>query len=250
MDVSKYKLVVIKIGTNTIIDEHGLRRPFLTEIVSEVTSLLSKGKKVVIVTSGAIGMGKRKLFIEPKTVAQQQGLAAIGQTELMNEYMKRFESMGLTCAQLLLSQRDLMEKECLSNLHNTLNFLFEHHSVPIVNENDVVATEELRKEGFFSDNDALSALLSKQINADLLVMLTSKNGLIARDGSVLQNFSNLGQLCQMGESSKDGRGGINSKIKAIQTANAAKCDVFVSGPSSFKGFSEGKASGTFAQAKK
>ena len=250
MDTDKYNLIVVKIGTNTIIDEHGLRRQFMTEVVAEVASLFSKGKKVVIVTSGAIGMGKRKLFIEPVTVAEQQGLAAIGQTEIMNEYVKRFDSIGMMCGQILLSQRDLTHGECLANLQRTLDFLFKHSSVPIVNENDAVATEELKKEGFFSDNDALSALLAKQIKADLLVMLTTKGGLIARDGSVIKKLGSPEELCPMGPTSRDGRGGINSKLKAIGTANDAGCDVFISGPDSFKGFAEGKASGTLAAAKK
>ncbi|MFA5126151.1 MAG: glutamate 5-kinase [archaeon] len=249
MDISKYDLIIIKVGTNSVMDENGVKNEFLTQLVFEIKSLLEVGKKVVIVTSGAIGFGKRKIGFGKKTanIKEQQGLAAIGQINLMSEYLKRFDNIGICGAQILVSQHDLMNKHCFDNIKNTFDFLFEHKIVPIVNENDVVATEELRINGSFSDNDELAALLAKQIHADLLVMITTKNGLISRDGSVVKNLSDFSMVCPMGETSKDGRGGIYSKLSSIQTATKSGCDVFVSGPDSFKGFSEGKSKGTFVK---
>jgi len=251
MDISKYNLIIIKIGTNSIMDERGIKSEVLSRLVFEVKSLLNMGKKVVIVSSGAIGFGKRKIGFGEKSVSikEQQGLAAIGQINLMSEYLKRFDTLGICGAQILVSQHDLMNKHCLDNIKNTFDFLFEHKIVPIVNENDVVATEELRINGSFSDNDALAALLAKQIHADLLVMITTKNGLIAKDGSIIKELSDTKLVCPMGETSKDGRGGIHSKLSSIQTATKSGCDVFVSGPDSFKGFSEGEAKGTFVKSK-
>jgi glutamate 5-kinase len=229
--------------------DSGLKKDFFSVLISEVVKLIKEGKKVVIVSSGAIGLGKRKLNLVPKSIVEQQGLAAIGQVALMDEYVTRFELEGIEAAQILVSQHDLLNKACLNNLENTLDFLFSHKVVPVVNENDVVAIEELRKDGMFSDNDALAALLAKQIGADLLVMLTSKSGLVARSGEIISELNDFNSVCDMGRSSRDGRGGINSKLASIKTAVSSKCDVFVSGPGSFKGFSSGKARGTFVPSK-
>ena len=99
---------------------------------------------------------------------------------LMKEYLNRFELIGINVAQVLVSQRDLMDKNCLENIKNTFDFLFEQNIVPIVNENDVVSTEELQKNGSFSDNDVLSAILTKQLGANLLVMITEKGGILMK----------------------------------------------------------------------
>jgi len=255
LDSHAHNLIVIKVGTNSIMTESNLNKAFLTELVSEVASLIRNGKRVIIVTSGAIGLGKRRIgFVsgtstsikaQQTSIKEQQGLAAIGQLVLIGEYAKRFELVGLECAQILLSQRDLMDKNCLTNIQNTFDFLFEHGIVAIVNENDVVATEELRQNGAFSDNDALAALLSKQLGANLLVMLTSKNGLIGKDGKILEKFNHVDELCVMKKNSSDGRGGIDSKLASIEKVRSCGCDIFISGQDYFKGFSEGKAKGTF-----
>ena len=226
MGLSGYSLIVIKVGTNSIMSEGGINKAFLTQLICEVSSLIRKGKKVVIVTSGAIGLGKRKIAFDSAgsaTIKEQQGLAAIGQLALMGEYAKRFESVGLECAQILLSQRDLMDEACLANIQGAFDFLLERNIAAVVNENDVVATEELRRNGAFSDNDELAALLSRRLGAGLLVMLTSKNGLIGKDGTVLKTFSRAGELCAMEKSSKDGRGGIGSKLESIAKAKGTFC---------------------------
>ncbi|VVB75949.1 Glutamate 5-kinase [uncultured archaeon] len=251
MDVSEYSLIAVKIGTNAIMREGVLDKEFLDALVSEVALLSRAKKKVVLISSGAVGMGKKKIkFSSPNgtTIKEQQGLAAIGQIELMNEYLGRFERKGVVGAQVLVSQHDFLNKQCLLNIKSTFDFLFERGIVPIVNENDVVATEELRVNGVFSDNDALAALLAKQIGAGLLVFITAKGGLIGRDGKIIDTLTKMEQVCVLNEKSKDGRGGIDSKLSAIKTALGAGCDVFVSGPKGFNGFAKGKAEGTFALA--
>ena len=244
--VSLHNLIIIKIGTNVLLSDEGLNKVFLTLLISETASLIRLGKKVILVTSGAVGFGKRILSFageKPYSIKTQQGLAAVGQVALMGEYAKRFEAVGLECAQILLSQQDLKDFACFANIKNTFDFLLQHNIIAIVNENDVVATEELRQNGVFSDNDALSVLLAKQLHADLLVFLTSKNGLIGKNGEILTHFTCAEELCKM-ESSNDGRGGIDSKLQAIFDARSFGCEVFVSGQESFKGFAEGKAGGT------
>lgn len=248
MNIDNYDLIVIKIGTNTIINNNEINKKFFTTLTNEVSELIAKQKKVIIVSSGAIGFGKQKINCDPTSVAEQQGLAAIGQIGLMKEYVKRFELVGIETAQILISQKDLSEKETLENLKNTLGFLFEKNIVPIVNENDVVATEELRKNGHFSDNDGLSALLSKKINADLLVFITLSEGILGENKKIISEIKNLKEIKILSEKSTLGRGGIESKINAIKIVQK-NCDVFISGTSNFKGFSEEKSKGTFIKKK-
>ncbi|MDD3159809.1 MAG: hypothetical protein PHQ98_02485, partial [Candidatus ainarchaeum sp.] len=180
-------------------------------------------------------------------IIKQQGLAAIGQVELMREYISRFDLFGIICAQILISQNDLNNKLGLENIKHTINFLFENNVVPIINENDVVAIDELRKDGVFSDNDILSALIAEKLNANLLVFLTTKNGIIGKDGEIISDLSDANQICKMGQTSTGGRGGIFTKLSALSIANKSGCDVFVSGPDLFFGFSENKAKGTFSK---
>jgi glutamate 5-kinase len=249
--ISNSNIILIKVGTNVLMDSTQLNKKFLTELVYETSLLMDSKKRVVIVTSGAIGMGKRKIKFQEETtnIKPQQGLAAIGQIYLMDEYKKRFEALGIECGQVLLSQRDFTDSDCVINIKNTFDFLFEQKIVPIVNENDVVATEELRKNGAFSDNDSLSVLLANQLDAKLLVMLTTKNGLIGKDGEIIIELKNKEELMQMEKNSSDGRGGIDSKLKSIFEAQKFGINVFVTGSESFNKFSKGKAIGTFIKAK-
>ena len=252
MDTSKYDLIILKVGTNTLMNENGINKSFLTNLIFEATELLYRGKKVIIVTSGAIGLGKRKINFQkekPFDIKTQQGLAAIGQISLIEEYKKRFDAIGVECAQVLLSQRDFTDANCVSNMKNTFDFLFQNKVIAIVNENDVVATEELRKYGAFSDNDSLASLLAKQLNANLLVMLTTKGGLIGKKGEILKELTRENELMQIKVNSNDGRGGIESKLNSINQTNEFNCDVYVSGNKNFEGFSKGTSIGTFSKGK-
>lgn len=249
MDVSSYDLVIIKIGTNSIIKENELDKDFLHELTHEVNILKKKNKKVVIVTSGAIGIAKTKLKIQPKNIKEQQGLSAIGQLMLMQEYVKRFELIGLNAAQILVSQRDLMDKNCLENIKNTFDFLFEQNVVPIVNENDVVSTEELQRNGSFSDNDVLSAILARQLKANLLVLITEKGGLMDEGGKIISKLSDTSKIKDLGTKTVSGRGGIKTKLNAINIALESNSDVFVMGPKDLSLFESEKEGGTIISAK-
>ncbi len=251
MDSAKYSRIVVKVGTNTILGDSGLSKVFLTKLVEEINHLEEQGKQVIIVTSGAIGLGKQRLNFPKKetTLKEQQGLASIGQVDLMRAYLRRFDAFGVKGAQVLLSQHDLLNPSCLNNIKSAFDFLFEHKVVPIVNENDVVAVEELRTKSGFSDNDSLAALLAKQISADLLVMITTRNGLVGKNGKILPELNSSDDLLEMSQKSELGRGGIDSKLAAIKTANESGIDVFISGPDTFCGFADGKAKGTLSKAK-
>lgn len=225
-NINNYNLVMIKIGTNTIIKNEELDKEFLTNLVIEVNELTKIGKKVCIISSGAVGLGKKAINFNPKIVKEQQGLAAVGQIKLMHEYQKRFDGIGLEVGQVLISQQDLKNEECSNNIKNAFDFMFEHKIIPIINENDVVATEELRKNGSFSDNDTLASILATKINADLLIIITEKGGLVGKNGKILEKFENQSELAKL-ENSINGRGGIESKIKAITLSTKNGCDCFV-----------------------
>jgi glutamate 5-kinase len=256
MDLNNYNKIILKVGTNTLLTENGINRSFLTLLASETAKLIQSGKKIVIVTSGAIGLGKRQINFnknEPITqfdIKTQQGLAAIGQISLMDEYKKRFDNLGINCAQILLSQRDFEDKTCVNNIKNTFDFLFKQGIIAIVNENDVVATEELRKNGAFSDNDSLASLIANELNAELLIMVTKSGGLIGKDNQILENFTNKNQLLCMEKKSTDGRGGIDSKINAVLKTTSIGCDVFILGTKNFQELLNGNSKGTFCKKNK
>ena len=250
MNVDSYNLMIIKIGTNSIIRDNALDKDFLHELTIQVNLLKKKNKKIVIVSSGAIGIAKLKLGIVPKNIKEQQGLSAIGQLMLMQEYSKRFELIGLTTAQVLVSQRDLMDKNCLENIKNTFDFLFEQNIIPIVNENDVVSTEELQRNGFFSDNDVLSAILAKQLKANLLVLVTEKGGLMDENGEIIPFLNDTSQIKDFGTKTVSGRGGIKTKLSAINIAQESEIDVFVIGPNDLGIFDNKKIGGTIISVKK
>lgn len=249
MDIDNYNLIVIKIGTNSIIKDNEINKYFFQELVREVNFLKEKNKKIVIVTSGAIGIAKTKLKIQPKNIKEQQGLSAIGQLMLMKEYLNRFELIGINVAQVLVSQRDLMDKNCLENIKNTFDFLFEQNIVPIVNENEVVSTEELQKNGSFSDNDVLSAILTKQLGANLLVMITEKGGIFDESGKIISFLNDTNLVKDLGTKSILGRGGIRTKLNAINIASNAGSDVFVIGPNDLSLFGSEKLGGTIISKK-
>ncbi|NMA44815.1 MAG: hypothetical protein GX950_03340 [Candidatus Diapherotrites archaeon] len=245
-DLKNYKNVIIKIGTNTIMKNEEINKEFLTNLTIKVGELIKSGKKVCIVSSGAIGLGKKATNFNPTIIKEQQGLAAIGQIKLMQEYQKRFENIGFEVGQVLLSQQDLLNKECLNNIKNAFDFLFEQKIIPIINENDVVATEELRKNGSFSDNDALASLLATKIETDLLIIITEKGGLVGKSGKILKKFYHENELANL-ENTKGGRGGMETKIKAITLATTNKCDCFITSSKEINNIENKNVIGTFCK---
>src|SRR5574341_2619705 len=173
----RIRRIVVKLGSGTLTDEtRGLRETTIRALAAQVSALREeRGIDIVVVTSGAIAAGRRKLGMagRPRTVALKRSAAAVGQTTLMRAYERAFETRGLKVGQLLLTHEDFENRERYLNAKNTLETLLSRGIVPIVNENDTVATEEIR----LGDNDHLAALVTQMVGADLLLILTDSGRL-------------------------------------------------------------------------
>jgi len=233
-DFSKTKRIVIKIGTNTLAKEGTteIDTAYVRRIVGQVNSLLKSGKQVVIITSGAIGMGAGQLNIAGKVqdIKMRQACAAIGQPLLMAEYRKSFARFGVTVAQVLLTAEVLSNRKTYLNLRNSIETLLRLGVVPILNENDSVSTEEIGST--FGDNDKLSALVASKIDADLLIMLTDIDALYDKNPREFTDAKPIHTVHEIttdimrsaaGTGSKYGTGGMKTKIEAVKIAANAGC---------------------------
>ncbi len=227
--ISNAKRIVIKVGTSTLTYETGkinIRR--MVKLCSVLADLHNSGKEVVLVTSGAIGVGVGKLGLKerPKDIPGRQAAATVGQCELMFMYDKFFGENGVKTGQLLITKSDIENLQRRENLENTFEKLFEYGAVPIVNENDSVATEEI----VYGDNDSLSAIVASLIKADALVILSDIDGLFddnpnenpdARLIPVVEEINaEIEALCG-GAGSDRGTGGMVTKIHAAKIARDA-----------------------------
>lgn len=218
-----YSTIVIKIGSSTLTNEQGkLDLNNLKRIVKEI-SLLKK--KVIIVTSGAIVTGAERLGLKskPKTLPEKQAAAAVGQSILMRQYERAFESFGIPVAQILLTKDAITNKERFINAKNTIKTLIGEGVVPIVNENDTVAVQEIK----VGDNDTLSAYVAKMVGADILIILSDVDGFYAKN----KNGEKIKLSCVKeitkeilsfagNSSSNKGTGGMVTKIEAAKIVNA------------------------------
>lgn len=170
--------VIVKLGTSSCLTSDGrVRGEVLLPLAREIAALRAEGKQIVIVSSGAVGMGKRTSWgknIDSRDLSAKQALAALGQVQLMNMWQSLFELLGIGVAQVLLTRQELSRRERYLNARNTLCTLLSANILPVVNENDSVATDEIR----FGDNDILSALVGSLVEADLVVNLTRAPGLL------------------------------------------------------------------------
>lgn len=181
-----YKRVVVKIGSSLFASGKGcIDFKFFDDTVSQLAKLMQNGKEVVLVSSGAIAMGMSilKLDSRPKVVSDLQAVAAIGQNELMNAYRRCINKYpGINVAQVLLTWDDFNDRNRYLNAKNTILALLGYRSIPIVNENDTVSTDEIK----FGDNDKLSALVASLVSADMLIILSDIDGLLDKDKSVVR----------------------------------------------------------------
>jgi glutamate 5-kinase len=184
-----YKRVVVKIGSSLFAtDKCKLDTGLVNKIAKQISDLIKQGKEVVVVSSGAIALGMSilKLDIRPKKLEYLQAAAAIGQHELMHVYKLALKKYGLNCAQLLLTWDDFLGVR-YANAKQTLNTLLKLNCLPIINENDTVATEEIK----FGDNDRLSALVSILVGADLLIILSDVDGLLDRNKKIIRQVDKI-----------------------------------------------------------
>lgn len=215
-----YKRIVIKIGSSLLYsDKNNLDCGLLNEITSQLSELINDGKEIVVVSSGAIALGMSILKLEsrPKDLAHLQAAAAIGQHELMDVYRKFFRQRQLNCAQLLLTWEDFDNRGRFLNAKNTLSALLKLKSVPIINENDTVSTDEIK----FGDNDKLSALVSILITADLLIILSDVDGLLDRNKRVIPVVDDINpdiKSLACSTNKKTCVGGMITKIEAAKIA--------------------------------
>jgi glutamate 5-kinase len=240
--------LVIKLGTH-VVTSNGVEvaLPRLKGICRSIAKLRQGGREVVLVSSGAVGMGMRVLGLteRPRSLGLRQACAAVGQGHLMSTYTGLFAALGLTAAQVLLTQEDLGDRDRALCLRTTLMRLLQLGTVPVLNENDSVSVRELvehqRKEGVdagppaFGDNDGLSAQVAVCIDADLLIMLTNVDGVFTASPSVDPNAKRIPEIAVVDDEalartagfSSGGTGGMASKLEAARTAIAEGTTVVV-----------------------
>jgi glutamate 5-kinase len=225
--LNKARRVVLKLGSAVLTAPDGLNAPLIQRLVGEMAQLRSGEREFILVSSGAIAAGCRKLGLaRPTGIPQQQAVAAAGQSALMQTYEAAFANFGLKVAQILLTHDDLEARSRFLNARNTLFTLLQWQVVPIINENDTVATDELK----FGDNDNLAALICNLAGADLLILLTDTDGLYDRDPRdhpdakllpLVETFDANLEKAAGRRPGALGRGGMASKLQAAKKAAAA-----------------------------
>ena len=247
--------IVVKVGTSTLAHPTGLlniRR--VEQLCAVMSDLKNAGHQLILVSSGAIGMGVGKLSLpcRPTDIPTKQAAAAVGQCELMYTYDKLFTEHNHTVAQLLVTGADLSHDDRRNNFRNTLFRLLELGALPIVNENDTVATEEI----VIGDNDTLGAIVATHTPADLLILLSDINGLYTADPHTDPNATLLTEVAEItpaieamvgGAGSKLGTGGMQTKISAAKIATEAGITMVIangSDPAVLYDIVEGKPVGT------
>ncbi len=234
MERSKFieaKRIVIKLGTNILRNTDGnVSLPRVFSFIEDISRLVKSGKEVIVITSGAVGLGKKRLGIDnTEGTALKQACAAIGQGKLMSIYETGFETYGLVAAQILLTEDDFSIRTRYLSLRTTLNKLLELGVVPVINQNDTVSTIEMapRYENMqvcFSDNDKLSALVASELDADLLIILSDIDGLFDAnpkenpDAHIIREVDEVTDdiLALASGVSDGGRGGMETKLKAAR----------------------------------
>lgn len=213
--------IVVKIGSRSL-----ALRPNLPHLLgAQIAELRDEGRAVVLVSSGAVALGMERLGFKtrPTDVGQLQAAASAGQSELMRRYDEAFRPLNLVPAQVLLTHGDLSNRKRVNNARNALKALLEAGAVPIINENDAVATDELR----FSDNDQLSAMVTPLVDAEALALLTDVSGVLDPSGARISVLSDIASFTDHGSDGTVGRGGMKSKLDAAQKARHSGAAVVI-----------------------
>ena len=235
-EIKDKKRIVIKIGSSSLQHKEtgGLDYTKLDVLVRELCNLANQGKEVVLVSSGAIAVGKRAVHIgkEDNPIAVKQACAAIGQARLMMTYQKLFAEYNHVAAQVLMKKNTIAEPLNRFNAKNTFSELLKLGAIPIVNENDTVSTFEIE----FGDNDTLSAIVAALIDADLLILLSDIDGLYTDDPnknpdaefiSVVDHLDDSIMGMGKGTSSSVGTGGMGTKLSAARIATSSGADMII-----------------------
>lgn len=220
--------IVVKVGSNVLTEENGLNLQSIRSISSQICGLISGGMEIILVSSGAMASGIRKMELprRPDEIPKRQAVAAIGQAGLIMAYEKAFARHSKKVAQILLTNQDLANRQRYLNARNTLNTLLAWQIVPIINENDTVMTEEIQ----FGDNDTLAASITLLMDADILINLTDIDGLFNKDPRKRHDAVLIPVVYRIDKQIERiagdipgalGRGGMLSKIKAAKRLNTA-----------------------------
>lgn len=230
--------IVVKLGSSSLTNGSvALSRPHMVEFARQIAEAHHSGHEILLVCSGAIVAGREVLQTDAATTPTKQMLASIGQVRLMHLWTELFSLYGVTIGQILLSKNDFTNPSMNLNARNTLSEMFTHRILPIVNENDTVATDEFTSSPF-EENDALSALVAGHIEADLLLLLTDQDGLYTKDPrfhpdakriAIIEKVDEL--VAQYGDKSQHdnsvGSGGMKTKIQAAKAATELGIDVMI-----------------------
>lgn len=233
--------VVIKVGTSSItMGGSGTSERFMDSVAAQVKTLKDNGKDVLIVTSGAIGIGLMAMNAHPKPreVPIRQAAASVGQSILMQKWNDSFQKQGIVVAQILLTLDFYSDREKYLNLRNAIQTLLSHGVVPIINENDAICVKEI--DAMFGDNDTLSALVSSKMDADLLIILSDVDGLYDKnpklndDAKIIHTVTEIDDeiMSMAGDpTTRVGVGGMRTKIKAAQICRDAGCNMIIASSS-------------------
>lgn len=231
--MQKKKRILLKIGSNTLTKEtDNISRGKIEDIANQIAKLQDT-YEFIIVSSGAIAVAKQFVKLESKQqdVFVKQALASIGQPHLIRIYQEIFREYGLLSSQCLLSYSDFEKKESRTNIMNTINVLVNNNYIPIINENDTVATDEIK----FGDNDKLAALTASLLDVDLCIIATNTNGIYTKNSiengtpetiKVVEDFNALKAEIVSSKSSH-GSGGMQSKVEAAEVTKAAKIETWI-----------------------
>ena len=235
MHLKNSKIIVIKIGSSLLVDEkRNIRKKWLKSFANDIKKLKSKNKKIVIVSSGAIALGCKKMNYNKVNLKldKSQAVASIGQIELMNLFSKIFEKFKLNISQILLTLDDTEERRRSINAKRTFENLFQLDYIPIVNENDTIATSEIK----YGDNDRLASRVAQITNADTLILLSDVDGLFTKNPKVSKDAKLIKRINNLDRDLKNinikgitelGSGGMNTKIEAAKICNLAGCNMII-----------------------
>ena len=229
------KIIVIKIGSSLIVDQNKkIRNKWLSSFTKDIHKLKSNGKKIIIVSSGAIALGCKKMNYNKKNLKldKSQAIASIGQIELMNLFSKTFSKFKLNISQILLTLDDTEERRRSINAKRTFENLFKLNYIPVVNENDTIATSEIK----YGDNDRLASRVAQITNADTLILLSDVDGLFTKNPKIFKDAKLIRKINNIDKDIKNitikgmtelGSGGMNTKIEAAKICNLAGCNMVI-----------------------
>ncbi len=235
MHLRNSKIIVIKIGSSLLVDQkRKVRKKWLTSFAKDIKKLKTKNKKIIIVSSGAIALGCKKMNYNKFNlrVDKSQAIASVGQIELMNLFSQTFSKFKLNISQILLTLDDTEERRRSINAKRTFENLFQLDYIPIVNENDTIATSEIK----YGDNDRLASRVAQITNADTLILLSDVDGLFTKNPKKFKDAKLIKRVNNLSKDIKDiniegmteyGSGGMNTKLEAAKICNLSGCNMII-----------------------